>query len=84
MRLPAWRCHFADKDLTDRVAAAAKELDANKRSDMYAVIQREDLQRAPLLFLLQQAEIAAMRKGMSGITIGVLPDYTRYTEIVKV
>jgi peptide/nickel transport system substrate-binding protein len=84
MRLPAWRCHFADKELTDMVAAAAKELDSKKRDEMYAAIQREDLQRAPYLFLLQQAEIATMHKGVSGITIGVLPDYTRYAQIVKV
>ena len=83
MRLPAWRCHFADKELTAMVADAAKELDAKKRIDMYAKIQREDLQRAPFLFLLQQAEIATMRKGVTGLTIGVLPDYTRYTQIVK-
>ena len=65
------------------VADAAKELDAKKRIDMYAKIQREDLQRAPFLFLLQQAEIATMRKGVTGLAIGVLPDYTRYTQIVK-
>ena len=83
MKLPAWRCHFADKELTDMVAAAAKELDAKKRADIYAKIQRIDLQRAPYFFLLQQAEIATMRKGVTGMTIGMLPDYARYLQIVK-
>jgi peptide/nickel transport system substrate-binding protein len=83
MRLPAWRNHFVDKGLTDMTVSAAKELDAKKRNELYATIQREDLKRAPWLFLLQQAEIATMGKGVSGITIGVLPDFTRYAQIVK-
>jgi peptide/nickel transport system substrate-binding protein len=83
MKLPAWRCHFVDKELTGLVVAAAKELNAKTRNEIYAKIQREDLQRAPWLFLLQQAEIATMRRGVSGMTIGVLPDFTRYAQIVK-
>ena len=46
-------------------------------------MQRDALQHSPFVFLLQQAEIATMRKGVTGITIGVLPDYTRYAKITK-
>jgi peptide/nickel transport system substrate-binding protein len=83
VKIPAWRCHFADKALADETVAASKEVDAKKRNGMYEQMQRDALQRSPFVFLLQQAEIATMRKGVSGITIGVLPDYTRYAQITK-
>jgi peptide/nickel transport system substrate-binding protein len=83
VKLPAWRCHFVDKALSDMVDKAAKELDAKKRNAMYGQMQRDALERSPFVFLLQQAEIATMRNGVSGITIGLLPDYTRYAQITK-
>jgi peptide/nickel transport system substrate-binding protein len=83
VKLPAWRCHFADKALTEMVDKAAKELDAKKRNEMYGQMQRDSLERSPFVFLLQQAEISTMRKSVSGITIGLLPDYTRYAQITK-
>jgi peptide/nickel transport system substrate-binding protein len=83
IKLPAWRCHFADKALTDAVETASKELDGKKRNAMYAQMQRDALERSPFVFLLQNAEIATMHKGVSGISIGLLPDYTRYSQIVK-
>src|SRR5262249_15054110 len=36
MKLPAWRCHFFDKELTDATDRAVKELDPDKRMAMYA------------------------------------------------
>ena len=83
LKIPAWRGHFVNKELTEDVVIAAKELDAKKRSDLYAKMQRELLAIAPFVYILQQAEIATMRKGVTGLTIGLLPDYTRYTQIVK-
>jgi peptide/nickel transport system substrate-binding protein len=83
LKILAWRCHFVDKELTDAVEAAAKELDTPKRMAMYAKMQRDFMDRAPFAFLLQSAEVDVMRKGVSGLQIGVLPDYTRYAHIVK-
>ena len=82
-KLPAWRCHFVDKELTDLVERASKELDAKKRMEMYAKMQRDSIERSPLVFLLQNAEISTMHKGVSGISLGLLPDYTRYWAITK-
>ncbi|MGO8869284.1 MAG: ABC transporter substrate-binding protein [Alphaproteobacteria bacterium] len=79
----AWRYHFFDKEMTDLVDAAVKELDTKKRMEMYAKLQRDFFQRAPFAFMLQNVEIAVMRKGVSGISLGVLPDYTRYAPITK-
>jgi peptide/nickel transport system substrate-binding protein len=83
LKILAWRCHFFDKDLTDAVDAAAKELDTAKRMAMYAKMQRDCMDRGPFAFLLQNAEVDVLRKGVSGLVIGVLPDYTRYAGIVK-
>jgi peptide/nickel transport system substrate-binding protein len=83
LKILAWRCHFFDKEMTDLVDAAAKELDTPKRMAMYAKMQRDSMQRAPFAMLLQSAEVDVLHKGVSGIQIGVLPDYTRYAPIVK-
>jgi peptide/nickel transport system substrate-binding protein len=83
LKILAWRCHFFDKELTDAVEAAAKELDTPKRMAMYAKMQRDFMDRGPFVFLLQNAEVDVLRKGVSGLQIGVLPDYTRYAPIVK-
>jgi peptide/nickel transport system substrate-binding protein len=83
VKLPAWRCHFQDKELTDLVDKASKELDAKKRMEMYAKMQRDSMERSPIVFVLQNAEIATMHKGVSGISLGLLPDYTRYAGISK-
>ena len=63
--------------------AAVKELDTKKRMAMYAKLQRDFLERAPFIFMLQSAEISVLGKGVSGLVLGVLPDYTRYAQITK-
>jgi peptide/nickel transport system substrate-binding protein len=83
LKILAWRCHFFDKELTAGVDEAAKELDTAKRTAMYAKMQRAFMERAPFVMLLQNAEVDVMRKGVAGIQIGVLPDYTRYAAITK-
>jgi len=84
LKTGAWRCHFADTELTEAAGAAAKELDGTRRMDLYAKMQRDSMQRSPFVFLLQAVDIATFRKGVSGLSVGVLPDYTRYAQIVKV
>jgi peptide/nickel transport system substrate-binding protein len=79
----AWRYHFFDKEMTDLVDAAVKELDTKKRMEMYAKLQRDFFQRGPFAFMLQNVEISVMRKGVTGLALGVLPDYTRYAPITK-
>jgi peptide/nickel transport system substrate-binding protein len=83
LRILAWRSHFVDKEMTAAVADAAKELDNKKRDEIYAKLQRDFQQRAPFIMLLQNYEVDVMRKGVSGIAVGVLPDYTRYAKIAK-
>jgi len=69
--------------MTDAVARAVKELDPEKRLEIYAQMQRDALERSPFVFLLQSAEVWTARKGVSGIRLGLMPDYTDYAGIAK-
>ena len=83
LKLPAWRCHFVDKELTAAVDSAVKELDPEKRMEIYAKMQLDAMERSPFVFLLQSAEVVTMRKSVSGIELGLMPDYTNYARITK-
>ena len=82
-RTVAWRSCWQDKDLTDRAAANVKELDADKRIREYERMQRDHQERSPFAIMLQQVEVAAMRKGVSGLEIGPLSDNVHYAGIKK-
>ena len=83
LKILAWRSHFNDPELTAMVAAAAKELDSDKRVAMYQQMQRLARERAPFVMLLQKISSAVQGKGVSGFVIGPLPDYTKYYGITK-
>lgn len=82
-RTVAWRSSWQDKDLTDRAAANVKELDADKRVREYERMQRDHQERSPFAIMLQQIEVAVMRKGVSGFEIGPLSDRSVYAHIQK-
>jgi peptide/nickel transport system substrate-binding protein len=84
LKILAWRSHFQDKELTDMVEAAAKELDGAKRIAMYQKMQRLSQERAPFAMMLQQISTAVLGRGVSGFVIGPIPDYTKYGDIRKV
>jgi peptide/nickel transport system substrate-binding protein len=83
LKILAWRSHFVDKELTDMVDAAAKELDGAKRIAMYQKMQRLSQERSPFAMMLQQVSTAVLGKGVSGFVIGPIPDYTKYGDIKK-
>lgn len=82
-RTLAWRSSWQDKDLTDRALANVKELDATKRVREYERMQRDHQERSPFAIMLQQVEVAALRKNVSGFEIGPLSDRTVYGDIQK-
>ena len=82
-RTVAWRSCWQDKDLTERAAANVKELDADKRVREYERMQRDHQERSPFAIMLQQVEVAAMRKGVTGFEIGPLSDRSVYARIQK-
>jgi peptide/nickel transport system substrate-binding protein len=83
LKILAWRSHFADKEMTDEVDQATKELDDRKRMAIYANLQRQMWERGPFVFLLQADEIAVMQKDVTGFQLGPTPDYFRYAPIRK-
>ena len=82
-RTVAWRSSWQDKDLTDRALAAVKEQNADQRVKDYERLQDDFQQRSPFAIMLQQVEVAMMRKGTSGFEIGPLSDRTVYADIKK-
>ncbi len=82
-RTVAWRSFWQDKDLTERAAANVKEQDADERIREYERMQRDHQERSPFAIMLQQVEVAAMRKGVSGLEIGPLSDNVHYAHIQK-
>jgi peptide/nickel transport system substrate-binding protein len=83
LKILAWRSHFQDKELTDMVAAAAKELDGAKRIAMYQKMQRLSQERSPFAMMLQAIATAVLGKGVSGFVMGPIPDYTKYADVRK-
>jgi peptide/nickel transport system substrate-binding protein len=83
LKILAWRSHFQDKELTDMVDQAVKELDSAKRIATYEKMQRLSQERAPFAMLLQEVATAVLGKGVSGFTIGAIPDFTKYADIKK-
>ncbi|RYY05809.1 MAG: hypothetical protein EON55_24945 [Alphaproteobacteria bacterium] len=82
-RTLAWRSSWQNKELTDRAIAAVREQDADKRVRAYERLQGDLQEVGPFAVLLQQVEIAALRKGVTGLEIGPLSDSTRYVDISK-
>jgi peptide/nickel transport system substrate-binding protein len=82
-RTVAWRSSWQDKDLTDRAAANVKEKDATRRVKEYERMQQDFQERSPFAIMLQQVEVAVMRKGVSGFEIGPLSDRSIYAHITK-
>ena len=82
-RTVAWRSSWQDKDLTERAAANVKEQDADKRIVEYERMQRDHQERSAFAILLQQIEVAALRRNVTGFVIGPLSDRTVYANIQK-
>ncbi len=83
LKILAWRSHFVDKQLTEETLAAAKELDAAKRIAIYQDMQRQFWERAPFAILLQRSANATLRKDVTGLFVGPMPDFTKYQRLVK-
>lgn len=83
LKILAWRCHFFDPALTKMVEEAVKELDGAKRIAMYQDMQRKFREISPFAMMMQKNEVAVLGKGVSGLKVGPMPDYTKYADIRK-
>jgi peptide/nickel transport system substrate-binding protein len=82
-RTVAWRSAWQDQELTDRTAANVKQEDAKARVDEYIALQKLHQERSPFAIMLQEIEVAVMRKPTAGFEIGPLSDRTSYVRIKK-
>jgi peptide/nickel transport system substrate-binding protein len=83
MKIIAWRCHFFNKQLTEEVAQAAAELDTEKRVDLYHTMQQQAWEQSPIIFMLQQKDVALARKNLVGFHLGPQSDFIRYEKTRK-
>lgn len=83
VKILAWRNHFVDPKMTKQVDDAFVERDTQKRMAIYADLQREVWDHGPYVIMLQQNQVVAMRRGVSGLVLGPIPDYYRYAGIAK-
>ena len=83
LKILAWRSHFVNKLLTVEVADAAKELDSGQRIAMYHDMQQQFWDVAPFAMALQKNAVAVSRKDVTGLKMGAMPDFTRYSDIRK-
>jgi len=83
LKILAWRSHFVDKELNNEAMAAVQELDPARRIALYKTMQMQFMDRAPFAMVLQKNAVAVLGKGVSGFTIGAMPDYTHYSKINK-
>jgi peptide/nickel transport system substrate-binding protein len=83
LKIIAWRCHFANKELTDDVAKAAEELDTAKRVAIYHKIQQLSWDDSPIAFVLEQKNVAVTRKNVTGFHLGPQSDFIRYGKTKK-
>ncbi|MFC7554023.1 hypothetical protein ACFQU7_20205 [Pseudoroseomonas wenyumeiae] len=82
-RTLAWRNSWQDADLTARAQAALQEADTAKRLAMYEAMQRDSMERAPFVFMMQTVNTAACRRDVTGVRLGTLADANSYDFVRK-
>ncbi len=79
----AWRSHYQNADFAKKSLAARDEKDPATRVKLYEELQREFMQNSPFVVMLQPIATAVLRKEISGMRIGSLPDSHSYAVIEK-
>lgn len=82
-RTLSWRSNWKDDEFTKRAIEALKEPDAARRVALYERLQRDHQERSPFVIMAQQIDVAAMRKGTTGLELALLSDRTRFTGLTK-
>jgi peptide/nickel transport system substrate-binding protein len=77
----AWRNHYYDPDVNKMMAAAAQELDGNKRKADYAALMKKVTDEGPFIIMFQNAFQEAFRNNVKGYYASV--DYDNYRTAIK-
>ena len=70
----AWRNKWFIPDITKEMLAAAKELDAKKRAEQYAVLQKKVTDEGPFIIMFRPANQVASRADVHGYEPGIIED----------
>ncbi len=79
----AWRNSWFDPEINALTEAAARELDLDKRKQMYAELQQKVQMTSPFSIMFQHSEQATMRKNVKGYVSGSNFDLVFYRNITK-
>jgi peptide/nickel transport system substrate-binding protein len=79
----AWRNGWYIPDITKQMLAAAKELDAKKRADMYADLQKTVTDDGPFIIMFQNTAQIASRVNVKGFKGGLTEDLNFYRTVTK-
>jgi peptide/nickel transport system substrate-binding protein len=79
----AWRNSWAIPEITAETAAAAKELDADKRRELYLDLQRKLQQDGPFAVMFQETEQLARRADVKGFFSGPNADLVFFYGVTK-
>jgi peptide/nickel transport system substrate-binding protein len=82
-RTLAWRSSWLIPELSARTAAAVKESDAAKRSEMYVQLQKDHQAQSPFAIILQDVQVSVARANVTGFDLGPMNDRNFYTRITK-
>ena len=77
----AWRNHYYDPDINKMMAAAAQELNADKRKADYAALMKKHTDEGPFIIMFQNTFPAAFRTNVKGYYASV--DYDNYRKVTK-
>ena len=79
----AWRNHWFIPEISAETAAAAKELDGNKRKVMYEALQKKVTLDGPFAILFQNVAEVTYRKNVTGFKLGITEDLNFYRTAKK-
>lgn len=79
----AWRGSWDTPDNTAMTAEAKKELDSDKRKDMYLQLQRNVQADSPFIFMFQEISQAVLRNNVEGFVSGPSFDLVFYRNVTK-
>jgi peptide/nickel transport system substrate-binding protein len=79
----AWRNKWFIPEITKDMLKAAKELDAKKRAEEYAVLQKKVTDEGPFIIMFQDTPNVARRANVTGFTAGITEDLNFYRNIKK-
>jgi peptide/nickel transport system substrate-binding protein len=77
----AWRNHYYDPDINKMMAAAARELNTEKRKEAYAALMKKHTDEGPFIIMFQNNFQEAFRTNVKGYFASV--DYDNYRYVTK-